>query len=535
MQGIVKHARTGEPLAGARVTLHDATATPGSASSQVAVAAVSTDSRGEFLLPDIQPGVYRFSVGNNGFVRYDIPRLLLPSGENRKDMTIRLRPTGNLSGRVSTTAGKPAEGVTLNLLKRTFNTDGTVTYSTEATARTDDLGEYRMFWVTPGRYYLATVESYRGAFFLGGGGLANDIYLFADSVRRGRNDFPDAYTQTFYPSVTDFAKATWIDVQEGAELRGVDLTVARQQLFTVRGRVLDETGKPPAKAVITVAPRRFDGSNSFAYGSNYDPANGTFEITNLAPGRYGLSVRSDGFGYGPPQPGNLWGSAEIVITDTGIDDFIFRMAVPPVINGQVKVEGQSPVTIPLTALRVTFNTSSAITFFGSVSATPAADGSFKLNAIGDTPARIAVRGMPPEFYLKDARLDGNDVLRTPAKFSVAGNLEVTISAAAGFLNGRVLEAQSKPVADVDVVLIPNQFRERYELFKRATTGAQGRFSMAGIAPGDYKLFAWEHIEPNSFFDDDVLKQYEQQGTPVHIGESVQETMDIRIIPETSDR
>src|SRR5262245_28634074 len=74
-QGIVKHARTGEPIAGASVSLHDAYTPPNVIAP--ALAAVFTDSRGEFLLPGIDAGVYRFSVGSNGFVRYDAPRLTL--------------------------------------------------------------------------------------------------------------------------------------------------------------------------------------------------------------------------------------------------------------------------------------------------------------------------------------------------------------------------------------------------------------------------------------------------------------------------
>jgi hypothetical protein len=54
--------------------------------------------------------------------------------------------------------------------------------------------------------------------------------------------------------------------------------------------------------------------------------------------------------------------------------------------------------------------------------------------------------------------------------------------------------------------------------------------MNGIAPGDYKLFAWEDIEPFSYFDADVLKQFEDNGKPIHVVETTKETHEIKVIP-----
>jgi hypothetical protein len=266
----------------------------------------------------------------------------------------------------------------------------------------------------------------------------------------------------------------------------------------------------------------------------YSPATGTFEIPGLAPGRYGLSARAgEDMTFQAVPIGTPWAFAEVVITGADIENLVLQMAVPPVIQGQIKVEGQLPLPPQtMASLRVGL-TSSASALTLAPSATPAADGSFVLNAASDAPARVTVDGLPSSFYLKEALLGGNDVLRTPGKFSAAGNLEVTIRDGAGTISGRVLDAQARPVADAEVVLIPNQSRERSELFKRSVlpTNAQGLFFMFGIPPGDYKVFAWERIEPNSFFDEQVMQRYERQGMPVHIDESARLNLDVRVIPE----
>jgi hypothetical protein len=68
------------------------------------------------------------------------------------------------------------------------------------------------------------------------------------------------------------------------------------------------------------------------------------------------------------------------------------------------------------------------------------------------------------------------------------------------------------------------------LFRTSTTDGNGRFSLSGIPPGDYSLFAWEALQSFAYFDDDVLRQYEGAGTSVRIAESSAATVQVTIIP-----
>ena len=81
-----------------------------------------------------------------------------------------------------------------------------------------------------------------------------------------------------------------------------------------------------------------------------------------------------------------------------------------------------------------------------------------------------------------------------------------------------------------VVLIPDQRTDRSELYKVATTDQNGRFTFRGLAPGGYRLYAWESIEANAWYDGDVLSQYQALGRPVRIQESAKEAVDLKIIP-----
>jgi hypothetical protein len=134
-------------------------------------------------------------------------------------------------------------------------------------------------------------------------------------------------------------------------------------------------------------------------------------------------------------------------------------------------------------------------------------------------------------YVKEALLNDVNVLQSGARFSAAGRLEILLGAGAGEVSGRVLDDKMEPVRSGEVALVPSESRDRVELFKR-TTVSNGEFRIRGVAPGDYKVFAWQGIEENAFFDTDVLKKFENRGFLVHVGELSRETVNLRLIPET---
>jgi hypothetical protein len=138
------------------------------------------------------------------------------------------------------------------------------------------------------------------------------------------------------------------------------------------------------------------------------------------------------------------------------------------------------------------------------------------------------------MYIKDARLDSTDVLNQPWVVSgpVSGTLSIVLANGAGQLEGNVVNDKSEPVRGIQAVLIPDRSRDRIELYKTATTDQNGHFTMRGIQPGNYKVFAWESIEQYSYYDAEVLLPFEQKGKPVSITESSKATTEVKLIPAT---
>jgi hypothetical protein len=162
---------------------------------------------------------------------------------------------------------------------------------------------------------------------------------------------------------------------------------------------------------------------------------------------------------------------------------------------------------------------------------PAADGTFTIPRVTPGEYKLSVDLVNPNMYLKEARLDQTDVLQgITIGDRVDGVLDVVLSPNGGQLDGAVVGADLKPVSGVQAVLVPERLRNRLDLYKTAITNQDGRFTIRGLTPGDYRLLAWEDIEPFAYFDSDVLRQYEALGKPVRIQEAGKETAEVRIIP-----
>jgi len=526
VSGLVRHIRTGEPIVGAQVTLTDGNVT--TTQRPVPIAAINTNNRGEFAFDSVDSGVYKVVVMTGGFVRRDSKKIELTAGQAIDDIFLSMTPTAAISGRVSNLSGQPLAGISISLQRKAYSANGTIIYSTVFSARTNDLGEYRMYWVAPGNYYVAAEGSDGGIF------RNDDRYVYDDAVRRGRNDLAEVYSAIYFPNERDLSRATLIDLKEGTDLRGIDFNLVRQprQLFSVRGRVIDSTsGKVPPQASLNLYG---NGGSRFASAD----AAGTFEFRNLGPGQYTLAGRADNIRFGPvpsgPPSGVPWTSMTVTIDNSNLEDLALTLERYPVIAGRLKIEGQLPAGTGLDRLRINLVPEPSFTRLegiGNPSGTPRADGTFTLTSVPDGTFRVGVSGLPTGFYLKDARLDGADILYAYSRISGPGNLDVVISANAGVVEGRVVNGKSVPVADIETVLVPDDLKSRSYLLKKAVTDKNGKFIITGIVPGDYKLLSWESLESNSYFDPEVLRKFETKGTPVHITESSRQTVEVVVIPE----
>ena len=581
IEGTIVRADSGEPIAGAQVTLTAMnapllgdpavtgtnvpgvvvggivggtfSAAPAAVPPQApprpgVIQPVTTAADGKFSFKNLAAGTYRVAATANGFVPMQYGQRT-PNSQGRPvyliagqtlQAAMRMIPTGTVSGRVFDENGQPATGAPVQLLRPIYNIQGRNLQAVSASA-VDDRGEYRLYGVPPGRYYLVA----------GNPPGPNRVIAPGLGPIGGLNT--QRYSLAFYPTGSTVEQASTVEVNSGGEA-SFDLRVQRQsQTFRIRGHVVNTTGIAlPVNTNIMMGYRAFSGGGSFSNGRNFDPATGIFEVQNIPPGEYTLQVQipetNPLLGAGGPIDASMLAARQaaqaarpsaqlpIRVIDKDIENVVLTLSPGVTAEGRFIVEGQPVTAIPnLQQMSLAFSSASGPTP-GSVPAGTLAgpDGSFQVVGLREGEYRVMLRGaLPPAsgLYVNSIRYGGDDVFSKPLKFSGSGSgtFEVVLRSGPGQLAGNVSDARSQPVPGVQVIAIPVE-RGRTNDYRMVITDQNGRYSMPGLRPGDYELFSWETIDNGAQYDPDFLRRYEQQARKVHVAESSNQTVDVRLIP-----
>ncbi|HET9219418.1 MAG TPA: carboxypeptidase-like regulatory domain-containing protein [Terriglobia bacterium] len=570
IEGVVTRLDTGAPVVGAQVTLTvlnpltaamlagadpaiilaQQTAQPIAQTPPPQIPPSNTDAEGKFAFKNLAAGTYRVMAVANGFVRQEYGQrsqngqgtpIVLAANQNMKEIALRLTPAGTVSGRILDENGQPALGIPVQLLRQTYNVTGR-TYQAVGTTAADDRGQYRLFGVPPGRYYLNI------------GNPPGPIRMVAPAgvgVIGGQLAGGTAYAFSYFPGVADASQAVMIEVKSGQEV-SFDMTARRQQTYRVRGTLLDSrTGQPPAGNVQVMLGYRtpMGGAGSFSSGRNYDPATGRFELLNVIPGQYVVQAQiqeamptpvtspqqiEERLAAQAMQPS---GRAPITVTDRDVENVAITLNTATTLTGKIAVEGQALST--LTGIdRIRVNLRAAQDGIPVVSAgqqpAPAvigADGTFRIVGMREGEFTAQVAALPPGFYVKSIQYGGSDILNNPFRFSgsASGSVDVIVRPGSARVSGVVTDARSQIAPGVQAVLVPEQ-RTRTDLYRTATTDQTGRFNFTNVTPGQYRIFCWEAFEPGMQFDPEALKKSEQQGKLIQVAEASDQNLDLKVIP-----
>jgi hypothetical protein len=326
--------------------------------------------------------------------------------------------------------------------------------------------------------------------------------------------------------------------------------------------VLDPgSGQPPRSANISLNLQNPDprGGSYVAFGDSqpiYNPADGTFDLRNVSPGAYIVTAQLPNPVASSP-PANLASMtpeqqrayfdamstasaaaprafASINVVNADIENVQLRVGTAASLSGTLRADLPPNTPAPdFNFMRVQLRLADGSTPSNSPSMRPPkTDGTFRIDGIWPGEYALVVSGLPTGFYLKEARLGDLDLLNGRLRFagSESAALNIAISPSTGTIDGNVADAQGQPLPGARVVLIPERNRERTELFRPTVSDPGGHFRITGVAPGDYKLVAWDVIEPFAFFDPDLLKQADDNGKVLRVSESSKQTINIGVIP-----
>ena len=166
-----------------------------------------------------------------------------------------------------------------------------------------------------------------------------------------------------------------------------------------------------------------------------------------------------------------------------------------------------------------------------------ADGSFEWKNVpaGRYSVQIPEANAMPDWFLKSVAA-GRDA--ADSGFSVSGGtttLDLVASANGAVAEGIATNQKDEPVADAVIVAVPEaRFRSRPDRYHKALADQSGRFTLRGLPPGDYTLFAGESVDGDVYYNPEFLKSYEGHGKALSLSEGERKSVQLKAIAATED-
>jgi protocatechuate 3,4-dioxygenase beta subunit len=507
IEGIARNLRTGEPLADVRVTVTPEVPAAGAAAARSA----TTDAEGRFTIAGVAPGRYNLAAARTLFFRprrnAGVVAVTVAADQRLRDVQVLLMPTGVIAGRVVDENREPLRSVRIEALRSEYQ-NGLRTWVNAGSNTTDDRGEYRVFNLQPGTYY----------------------------IRAAQGNLATPGPALYYPGVPESQDASPIQVEAGGERGAIDIAMRRIAEYAVKFRL---GGVPPGSAVtFTVQKRDSRFAENLLARPESLPDN-TYQIGRLPPGAYDIFAQVST----PPgvQPRTVTHAGKIPVNigraNEDLGTVSVRATIP--VTGRIVVPEPLPsldlkrLTLTLRPLDIPPGVSASV----RGGATPPGfneDGTFVLNNVAAGRFQIQMTGLPPDIYLVSARAGAREILDTG--YTVGGDqnpLELTLGGpgSVSTVEGAVFNSRGEPVPSSTVVLVPaGERRANPAAFRTTYADQQGNFSIRSVLPGEYKVLAWEEVEPGAYMDPEFLQGFETRGEALRIQRGSQNAVSVRVIP-----
>jgi len=481
----------------------------------------STDAGGHFHIENVLPGRYRLYLEKTGFVevnargiKSDVNVFTVQAGQTVDDLLLRMLPTAIISGRITDEDGDPMSGVRVIAQKKK---PGKSTRETTGSEATNDLGEYRLSGLFPGQYWIVAMPP-------------PDIRDYEPQHEKSpQGDSPpdNRYVTTYYPGTYDAMQASAVTLRADDEMP-VNFTLVPARTYRVRGIV---TGVPAAqKPVVELVSRAGDSIHASEVGPD-----GQFEVRGVAPGSYVLRASAG------TELQSLTARQDVNVVAADVEGVKLAPLPSFRLSGHLRIDG--PASADLTQYTVNLRQAElpedpgffmSQDFFGT-NAPVDRLGNFEWKNVNPGAYIVQVYGGDGQsnFFLKSVKL-GERNIETGFTASGPATLDLLVSSKGGTVEGAVVEKEKDvdndhPVANATVVAVPEEkYRKLPDRFGIGSSDQHGRFTIRGVAPGSYTLYAWQDLEEGVYRDADFLKSQEANGTAVKVEEGSHQTVELKL-------
>jgi protocatechuate 3,4-dioxygenase beta subunit len=502
VDGLVINSVTSDPLRKAVVILQGVAPVESPPGTNIQA---MTDAAGRFHFDKVDPGAYVINANRDGFMNvreHQAKMVKVGEEENVKDVTVALLPLARVSGHVFDEDGDPIMLASVQALRYGFN-QGRKQLMPRGFATTNDLGEFQFLGLEPGPYFF----------------IANARPPVQNLPPRTRFIGQlRAYAPTFYPSAADATQATATELAPGATWSNIDFRLRKVPAFRVRGKLVDAAGQPVHDAFVNLLDDAGAVPNTRAGSRPAD--DGTFTFPPVVPGRYSLSAMRG--------PQSESATERITVTDQDLDGLTLVLSKGIAISGRFSVEGPPPAQ-----MNGQVNLQPADAFGQGFAGAVQQDGTFTIENVRPGPYLLHIFTGAPSPYVKSIRFGDADVSTGSLAITQGSTaaLNIALGTDGGQVQGTIQTSSGTLAATGMISLFPTgDLSRRSDLFKQTRTDGAGNFKFQDVAPGEYKVYAWEEMVPDVIDVLEFRKALESKAVSVTVQPGGHESVQVPVIP-----
>jgi hypothetical protein len=443
-----------------------------------------TDAQGRYTLRNVLPGQVRLSVaapdsqGRTGWGPNASRQIPLGPGQDLANIDFRLTLYGRITGKVVDQNKEPVADISVFLVVREYSY-GALRAVFAGGATTDDLGEYRIDRIQPGRAY-AVVATRRW----------RSLPALSDAPVDPGLRLP-AVIPTYHPSSATLDGAELLTLNPGETRENVDIRIVRSPSLCLDA-VLDSAAGPRDLSfnIAETQPASGRSGNGGFYTATPGGRGGTdgkIRVCDLHRGDYELSVEQRGTGTFSPLA--QFGSTIVNLADRDVAGVHVALRPKIPVSGEVVWDGQPPDPLPATKLRVNVE---AITRTERANVQAEMSGQFTFEGgLTIDEYGLDVAGVPAGVYIKDITYGGRSILYStlnPGSTIADSGLRITLARDGGTIATRVADKDGNSVSDATVVVLPEAADSEAVLaaaLKYGKTDRTGLWTTPTLPPGKY--------------------------------------------------
>jgi protocatechuate 3,4-dioxygenase beta subunit len=478
-----------------------------------------SDNNGAYEIKNLPAGRYQLTASKGSFVglQYGQTRpfeqgkpLEVHDAQLLDKVDFSLPHGGIVTGRVVDEAGEPTSNVQVAMQRYQY-INGRRQLSIVNIAQTNDIGEYRVFGIPPGQYFISATLR------LGGG------------INETPPDDRSGYAPTYYPGTANVTEAQRVSLGIGQQLNDINIALSPTRMARISGTAVDSQGKPISGLLMLV-----QSSSGFlsTIGGQIRP-DGSFTIANVTPGDYTLRAMINS---GPiAGPTNEVAQAEVTVAGEDINDVRLVGIKPSSVTGRVIPPAQANnANLGQLQLLTTAKIPSPLANGGGGRVND--DGTFELMVPpGSVYVRMNTTGNFANTRIKAVRSNGVDVTDTGIDVKPNENmsgLEVELTTQLSSLSGVVSDARGKAVKDYSVVIFPRDKERwgpgsRYMNFGRPDQ--DGKYKALNLPPGDYYAIALDYVEQGANTDPEFLDRIKDRATEFSMTDGETKGLDLKLV------